>query len=104
MRCPNPMAHPELDALFNTLLPFAQTMLREYGEFHPFGAVMTSNGEIRHVGAKIEGDDHPLSQPLIDLLTEAFWKRAKKGEWRAAGICHDVLSDNFTASGNIETR
>ena len=67
-------------------------MLREYGEFYPFGAVMTSNGEIRHVGAKIEGDDHSLSQPLIDLLTEAFWKRAKKGEWRAAGICHDVLT------------
>ena len=92
MRCPNPMAHPELDALFNTLLPFAQTMLREDGEFYPFGAVMTSSGEIRHVGAKMEGYDHPPSQPLIDLLTETFKKQAEKGELRAAGICYDALT------------
>jgi hypothetical protein len=92
MRFSNPMAHPELDALFNTLLPFAQTMLREHGEFYPFGAIMTSSGEIRHVGAKMEDDDHPPSQPLIDLLTETFKKQAKKGELRAAGICYDVLT------------
>jgi hypothetical protein len=36
------------------------------------GAIMFSDGEIRHVGAKIEGDDHPPSQLLIDLLTEIF--------------------------------
>jgi hypothetical protein len=36
------------------------------------GAIMFSDGEIRHVGAKIEGDDHPPSQSLIDLLTEIF--------------------------------
>ena len=86
------MAHPELDALFNALLPFAQKMLREHGEFYPFGAVMTSSGEIRHVGAKMEDDDHPQSQPLIELLTETFKKQAKKGELRAAGICYDVLT------------
>jgi hypothetical protein len=86
------MAHPELDALFNTLLPFAETMLREYGEFYPFGAIMSSSGEIRQVGAKMEGDDHPPSEPLIDLLTENFKKQAVKGELRAAGICYDVLT------------
>ena len=61
MRCSKLMAHPELDALFNTLFPFAQTqtMLREHGEFYPFGALMTSSGEIRQVGAKMEDDDHP---------------------------------------------
>lgn len=88
----NPMAHPELDALFNTLLPFAQTMLRENGDFYPFGAIMTSSGEIRHVRAKIEDDDHPASQPLIDLLTGTFKKQATKGELRAAGICYGVLT------------
>jgi hypothetical protein len=56
--CSKLMAHPELDALFKTLLPFAQTMLREHGEFYPFGAIMTSSAEIRHVGAKIEDDDN----------------------------------------------
>ena len=92
MRCSKLMAHPELDALFNTLFPFAQTqtMLREHGEFYPFGALMTSSGEIRQVGAKMEDDDHPPSQLLIDLLTETFKKQATKGELRAAGICYDV--------------
>lgn len=84
------MAHPELNALFDTLLPVAQMLLRKHGEFYPFGAVMTSNGEIRHIGAKMEGNDYPPSQPLIDLLTETFKKQARKGELRAAGICYDV--------------
>ncbi|MCU1332690.1 MAG: hypothetical protein JWM08_1682 [Candidatus Angelobacter sp.] len=86
------MAHPELDALFNTLLPFAQKMLQKYGEFLPFGAIMSSSGEIRDVGASIEGDDYPTSQPLLDLLTETFKTQAAKGELRAAGICYDVLT------------
>ena len=86
------MAHPELDALFNTLLPVAQRLLRECGEFLPFGAIMSSSGEIRLVGGEIEGDDYPTSQPLLDLLTEAFKKQSMKGELRAAGICYDVLT------------
>jgi hypothetical protein len=86
------MVHPELDALFNTLLPFAQTMLRKHGEFYPFGALMNSNGEIQHVGAKMEDDDHPPSQSLVDLLTNAFKQQAKRGELRAAGICYDALT------------
>jgi hypothetical protein len=86
------MANPELDGLFNTLLQFAQTMLRKHGEFYPFGAIMTSSGEIRHIAARIESDDHPPSQPLIDLLTETFKNQATKGELRAAGICYDVLT------------
>jgi hypothetical protein len=86
------LTHPELDALFNTLLPFAQTMLREHGEFYAFGAIMNSSGEIRHVGAKMEDDDHSPSQPLIDLLTQTFKKQATKGELHAAGICYDVLT------------
>jgi len=81
------MARPELDALLNTLLPFAQTMLREHGEFYPFGATMSSSGEIRLVGAKREDDDHSPSQPLIDLLNETFKEQAAKGELRAALGC-----------------
>jgi hypothetical protein len=67
-------------------------MLREYGEFYPFGAIMSSSGEIRHVGAKMEDDDHPPSEGLIHLLTETFKKQAAKGELRTAGICYDALT------------
>ena len=86
------MANPDLNELLNTLLPVAQMLLTKQGEFLPIGAIMLSDGEIRHVGAKIEGDDYPGSQPLIDLLTENFQKEAAKGRLRAAGICYDVLT------------
>jgi hypothetical protein len=67
-------------------------MLSEYGEFHPFGASMSSHGEIQWIGAKVEGDDHPPAQELIDLLTENFKRQAAEGRLRAAGICYDALT------------
>ncbi len=70
----------------------AEMLLGKQGEFYSISTIMLSDGEIRHVGAKIEGDDHPPSQSLIDLLTEAFQKEAAKGSLRAAGICYDGLT------------
>ena len=86
------MAHSDLNELLNSLLSMAEMLLAKQGEFYPIGAIMFSDGEIQHVGAKIEGDDHPPSQSLIDLLTETFQKEAAKGKLRAAGICYDVLT------------
>ena len=86
------MAHPQVDALLNTLLPFAQKMLSTYGGFNPFGATMSSHGEIQQVGAKVEGNDYPPAQDLIDLLTETFKRQAAEGRLRAAGICYDALT------------
>ena len=77
------MPHPDLNELLNALLPMAERLLKKQGEFYPIGAIMLSDGEIRHVGVKIEGDDHPPSQSLIDLLTETFQKEATKGNLRA---------------------
>ena len=84
------MAHPDLDNLTNALLPFAKQMLAEHGEFYPFGSTMNASGEIVAVGAQLEGTDHPLSQPLIDIMTQAFRAQAASGEIRAAGICYDI--------------
>ena len=84
------MAHPDLDNLLNAILPFAQQMLAKHGEFYPFGSTMTNSGEIIAQGAALEGNDHPASQPLIKLMTQAFRKQALAGQIRAAGICYDV--------------
>lgn len=86
------MAHPDLNELLDTLLSMAQMLLTKQGAFLPIGAIMLSDGEIRHVGAKIEGNDYPGSQPLLDLLIENFQKEAAKGKLRAAGLCYDVLT------------
>jgi hypothetical protein len=83
------MAHPDLNTLFDTAVSFAKLMLSEQGEFYPFGATMSPSGEITNIGARVEGDDHPRSQKLIDLMTETFQKRAASGEIRAAVICYD---------------
>src|ERR1044071_3496923 len=83
------MAHPDLNALLNDLLPRAKRLLTELGEFYPFGSVMASDGEIIWFGAS-DGDEHPPSQRLIDMMTQAFHQKAGAGEIRAAGICYDV--------------
>jgi hypothetical protein len=83
------MAHPDLNALLDTVLSFAKLMLSEHGEFYPFGATMSPSGEITNVGARVKGNHRPQS-PLIDLLNVAFQKKAATGEIRAAAICYDV--------------
>lgn len=81
--------HPDLDALLNDLLPFAERMLRAQGEFYPFGGSITADGERISVGVK-GSSDHPPSRELIEIMTDAFRGQAAEGKIRAAGICFDV--------------
>jgi hypothetical protein len=37
----------ECEKLLNALLPLAERMLKEYGEFYPYGGYMKPSGEIR---------------------------------------------------------
>ena len=81
--------HPDLDALLNDLLPFAERMLAEHDEFYPFGGSITPDGRHISVGAK-GSSDHPKSQELIGIMTDEFRSQASEGKIRAAGICFDV--------------
>ena len=83
------MAHPDLDALLNTLLPLAKELLAKQGEFFPFAAAMRADGQIVHVAAH-DGDEHPASQQVIDNLVRALRPQAEGGAIRAAGICLDA--------------
>jgi hypothetical protein len=85
------MATPKEDCekLMNSLLPFAEKMLPEHGEFHPFGGAMKPDGEIVHHGAYM-GSELPKGQELVDLLTEAFRQSAAKGEYIATAIVYDI--------------
>ena len=83
------MAHPDLNQLLNSLLPFAERTLAEHGEFFPFGTTMKPDGEIVAVSA-CDRDERPPSQSVIDLLTHAFRQQARNGDLRAAGICYDA--------------
>ena len=77
----------ECEQLMNAILPLAEEMLANYGEFYPCGGAMTVEGEIVHISAKGE-TDHPPSQDLIDLLKDSF--RSRRNEYRATAIVADV--------------
>src|SRR5207247_1674351 len=83
------MANPDFDTLLNTLAPFAKQMLSKHGEFYPFGATMTPDGEVT-ANAGYEGNEQPETQAVIDLLTHAFRQQAAAGQIRAAGLCKDI--------------
>ena len=86
------MENSDLNKLLNSILPVAEMLLADQGALLPIGAIMLSNGEIRHVGAQIEGEEYPGAQPLIELLTETFRKEATAGKLRAAAMAYDVLT------------
>jgi hypothetical protein len=83
---------PDLTSLSRHLLPFAQQMLRRYGEFYPFGATMDANGAIGAAAAYTSGGEHPESQRVLDLLIDGLTLDAQAGRIRAAGVCVDVLT------------
>lgn len=83
------MTHPDLESLFQTLLPFTQELLGKYGGFNPWGAVMYTDGGIQWVGADT-GEDFPPAEELIKLLAENFQQQSARGALRAAGICYDA--------------
>ena len=83
------MAHSELQALVDSLLPFAQSLLSAHGDFHPFGAIMASDGGIQWIAADT-GEEFPSGEILINLMTELIKDRAASNEIRAAAICFDA--------------
>lgn len=83
------MDQPDLDRLLDTIVPFAQKMLGEHGEFFPFGATLAHDGAVVGVMPHDSPDPENL-EGLIDVLVTGFKKRASDGEIRAAGLCIDV--------------
>lgn len=77
------------EELMNSLIPFAEKMLSEHGEFFPFGGTMKPDGKIALV-AGYNGTEHPPSQKIIDLLHKAFRQAAKAKECKATGLVYDV--------------
>jgi hypothetical protein len=75
----------DLDSLLNAVLPLAQRLLGESGEFYPFGADLTLSGETSMVmGHPGSGDNNPASSDVFDLLVGGFG--AKSDHLRAAAL------------------
>lgn len=83
----------EIEQLMNdpVVIGFAQKMLSDYGEFHPFGAAIKTDHTVGAYGAD-DGQELGPGQPKIDLLMEAFKKEAEEGKIRACVIVANVLT------------
>jgi hypothetical protein len=85
------MAEPtdEIQELLNFLLPYAERMLSEHGEFYPYAAALDSDGELNAVGTELDDDSPDVGEVLL-ALHQGLRERAAEGEIRASGIAADV--------------
>jgi hypothetical protein len=83
-------AKRDAELLVNAVLPFAKQMLKEYGEFYPYGGYTTPEGVIIDVGVKKDGEDYPRSKDLLGTLRELFRSTAKAKRCRAVAIVFNV--------------
>ena len=83
------MASDDFNKLHRLLLSVAETLLKDQGEFLPFGATVSSEGDERLVGAQGE-TEFPGAQALIDILVATFSAQAEAKDIRASGICLDT--------------
>lgn len=72
-----------MDALLGFLLPLARRQIDEQGGFHPFGASMSPDGELRMLASEAEPGDGQLDALRTDAKTRAI-------DLIAVGICADV--------------
>ena len=82
-------AKQDVEALMNDGVSFAEQMLRDHGEFLPFGRAMKTDGEIVHL-AGYNGVEHPPSQEIIELLNDDFRSAARQGKYKATALFYDV--------------
>jgi hypothetical protein len=81
----------DCEQLMNAIMPLAEKMLRQYGEFYPFGGYMKWDGTIVHVGASDPDSDHPKSKDLIYVLRSSFQEMALANQCKAIAMVFDVV-------------
>ena len=79
----------ESQELMDAVLPLAEKLLAEHGEFFPYGGAMTFDDQIVSVAA-YDGDENPPSSEVIDMLHQAFQSAAKNKEYKATALVYDV--------------
>jgi hypothetical protein len=83
-------AKEECEKLMDEIFPLAEKMLREYGEFYPYGGYTKPTGEIVELGVESPKTDYPGSRELINVLRDTFREKARKGECKSAAIVFNV--------------
>jgi hypothetical protein len=79
----------EIQELLNFLLPQAERMLGEQGEFYPYAAAVESDGSIEPVAPAVD-DGSPDVGDILVALHRDLREQAAEGAIRASGIAADV--------------
>ena len=85
------MAEPtdEIQEILNFLLPYAEQMLSQHGEFYPYAAALGADGDLNAVATDVDDDSPDVSEVLL-ALHQGLRERAAEGAIRASGIAADV--------------
>jgi hypothetical protein len=84
-------AKQESEKLMNALVPLAERMLRQYGEFYPYGGYMKYDGTVVDLGAEDADTDRPKSEDLIFLLRSSLRETVSANQCKAVAIIFDVV-------------
>lgn len=85
---PTAEARQDYDKLLQALMPFAEQMLKQHGEFFPFGASISTTGE-PVMQAGYDGNEQPAPEDVVALLVKGMHAEATAGKIRASAICYD---------------
>ncbi|MFC4858643.1 hypothetical protein [Actinophytocola glycyrrhizae] len=85
----------DLDRLLNTVLRFADEMLRRHGEFHPYGVAMTRDGDEQVFAADTAEVEDPNPSEVLTSLVSGM--SAESNDLRAAALVSDVTSERTDA-------
>lgn len=76
---------------------FAQQMLAQSGEFHPFGAFVNADGEIEALGAYL-GSEFPPGSEVYAILESTVASMAAQGKASAYALAANVTIPSGLAS------
>lgn len=77
----------ESEYLMNDILPLAERMLSEEGEFHPYGGYICTDGAVVHVAVSLETTK---GTEYVQAMIDDFLDRANQGQLRAVAMVTNV--------------
>jgi|SRR5205809_4629800 len=89
----------ESERLMNAVFPLAEKMLRDHGEFYPYGGYLRPDGKIVDVGANDPDTHYPKSKDLIYVLRTSFQEMARTNRCKAVAIVFDIVVSLPESSG-----
>ena len=97
----DPDLAPDYTALLTHAVSIAEGKLLKFNTFYPYGAVITTSGQIENHNV-LSGDDPPLLREILSTLADTFSAGIAAGRWRSTALCMNVSCARQDNSGEID--